>query len=177
MIDCMLDWTQQPQGANVHRLNGAEDTATYHNPHRPFQSLDEIAQVKGSAPLLSQPDWQSAFTLYSQGPVDLQFAPVDVIEILPGVGDARARRFVQLRQGPDKIDGTQDDFIFKDVTVAMSYLGFNGTAAQQLAPYVSLNDPTYRVRSVGQSGKVYRQVDVVARKLGGDPNIILWKEL
>ncbi len=178
LIDCMLDWTQPAQGNNVHRLNGARDTETYKNPHRPFQSIDEVAQVKGSESLVSWPGWQEGFTIYSQGPVDLQFAPVSVIEILPGVGDARAQRFVQLRQGPDKIDGTEDDLIFKDARSALSYLGFGGAAADQLGPYVMLNDPTYSVQSVGQSGKVYRQVEVIAQKVGGgNPNILRWKEL
>lgn len=177
LIDCMLDWTQPPQGPNVHRLNGAADTETYQNPHRPLQSLDEVAQIKGSSALVLKPDWQSDFTLYSQGRVDLQFVSTRVLEVLPGVGDARAQRFVQLRDGPDKLDATKDDLIFKDVSTALSYLGFSGQAAQELQAFVTLNDPTFHIESVGQSAKVYRQIDVIARKLGGNPTILLWKEL
>ena len=36
----------------------------------------------------------------------------DVLRALPGMGDDSVDRFLQLRQGPDGIDGTADDFQF-----------------------------------------------------------------
>jgi hypothetical protein len=100
------------------------------------------------------------------------------MRVIPGIGDARARRFLEVRQGPDKIDGTADDHIFKDAAEVQSYLGMSGAQFQAIANLVTVNvDKTFDIVSVGHSGKVYRQVEVVARKLGPNPNILLWKEL
>lgn len=174
LIDSMLDWIQP---GNLHHFNGAQDSSTYKNAHRPFLNIDEVAQVNGSGPLVSQSGWQDDFTLYSQGPVDLQAASLLVLESVPGIGDARAARFLGVRMGPDKIDGTKDDYIFSDINEAMSLLGIGNSQAAALNGLVSLGDPTYHVISVGWSGDVKRQVEVVAQKSGPAPSILYWKEL
>lgn len=173
LVDCMLDWVDAD---HLKHINGAEDEGDYHAANRPFLSLDEVAKVKGSGALLAVPHWQDDFTLYSNGTIDLQSASVAVLSCLPGVGEARARLLVQIRQGPDKLDGTIDDHIFKDLNEALSFLGFSGQGNNPLTGLVGLNDPTYHIISVGTSRKVDRQVEVVAQKVGNRPNILLWKE-
>jgi len=173
LIDSMLDWIQP---GITHHLNGSPDTTTYKNAHRLFLTIDEVSQVNGSGPLVSQPGWQDDFTLYSQGPVDLQAASQLIIECIPGIGDARAIRFVQYRQGPDHLDDTKDDHIFKDLTEAFGFLGLNSSQSEVLNGLVSLQDPTYHIVSVGWSGDVKRKVEVVAQKTGAAPNIVYWKE-
>lgn len=175
LVDSMLDWID---GDNLKRLNGAEDEGDYHPPNRgAFVSVDELQQVKGSRPLVAQPDWKNDLTINTNpGAIDLQWASQAVLEVLPNVGDARAQSFLQVRRGADKLDGTKDDHVFKDLTEALSYLGLAGPAALPVQPFVTLKDPTVRIVSVGQSGKVYRQVEVVARKMGAQPQILWWKE-
>ena len=179
LIDCALDWLSP---GNVPRLNGAKADVDYHPPGRGlFLSVDELVQVKGTQPLVSQPGWQEDFTIFTNpGLIDLQSASRCVLEVLPGVGDATASRFLQIRQGPDGLDGTRDDHIFKDINEAVSYLGLNSLQAQQLAPYVFLDDlqqPTVHILSTGQCGNVFRSVEVVAKKQGLQPIILSWKEL
>jgi hypothetical protein len=179
LIDCTLDWLTP---GNVPRLNGAKADADYHPPGRGvFLSVDELAQVKGTQPLVSQTGWQEDFTIYTNpGLIDLQAAGRRVLEALPGIGDANVMRFLQVRQGPDGIDGTIDDHIFKSVPEAISYLGVGSLQAQLLSNYVFLDDPaqpTVHIRSNGQCGNVVRHVEVVAKKQGLQPIILSWKEL
>ena len=142
-----------------------------------FQTVDELLQVKGSEPLVSQPDWKADLTVDTNpGSIDLQWASRAVLQILPNVGDARADQFLHVREGADGIDGTSDDHIFASVAEALSYLGVTGAAVQAMTPFVTLKDPTVHILSIGQSGKVYRQVELVARKVGAQPNILWWKE-
>ena len=175
--DSILDWLSP---GNVGRLNGAEDSENYHPPHRgQFLSVDELAQVAGSGPLVSQGGWQDDFTIYTNpGMVDLQAADRTVLQTLPGVGNASITRFLEVRQGPDGVDGTNDDHIFKDAAEAMSYLGINSNQAQLLANYVYVENPlsTVHIESTGQSGDVTRTLEVVARKQGMQPIILSWKE-
>jgi type II secretory pathway component PulK len=178
LTDCILDWLTP---GNVPRLNGAKSDGDYQTPGRGvFLSVDELALVKGSQPLVSQAGWQADFTIYTNpGTIDLQSAPLRVLECLPSVGSANAVRFLKFRQGPDGVDGTADDYIFKDVNTAISYLGLNNAQAQALAPYVEIENPltTVHIRSTGQCGNVYRHVEVVAKKQGMQPIIMSWKEL
>jgi type II secretory pathway component PulK len=179
LIDCALDWLTP---GNLPRLNGAKADADYHPPGRGvFLSVDELAQVKGTQPLVSQSGWQQDFTIYTNpGQIDLQSASRRVLEVLPGVGDANITRFLQIRQGPDGIDGTKDDHIFTDPNEAVSYLGVNKDQAAQLLQFAFLDDPqspTVHIHSTGQCGNVVRSVEVVAKKQGLQPNILSWKEL
>jgi len=178
LIDCILDWLEP---GNLPRLNGAKDEGDYHPPGRgQFLSVDELAQVKGSAPLVSQAGWKDDFTIYTNpGLVDLQSASLRVLEVLPGVGESNAQRFINFRQGPDHLDGTIDDHIFKDINEAISYLGLNTNQAQILAPMVYIENPlsTVHIIATGQCGNVYRKVEVVAKKAGMQPIILSWKEL
>jgi hypothetical protein len=175
--DSILDWLSP---GNIGRLNGAEDDVNYHPPHRgQFLSVDELALVKGAQPLVSQAGWQDDFTIVtSPGQIDLQSASRLILECLPGVGDAAANRFLEFRQGPDHIDGTADDYLFKDAGQAMSYLGLTGSRAQALGNYVYVENPlsTVHIKSTGQAGDIYRYVEVVARKQGMTPIILSWKE-
>ena len=173
LLDSMLDWVG-PAGLN--HLNGAPDTPDYHPPHRPFVTIDEVRLVHNSGPLVSRSGWEEDFTLYSLGPVDLAAAPLRILLILPGIGDERAQRFLQVRNGPDGLEGTADDHEFKDMAEIRSYLGLGDAAFTQLGGLVGINDPTVRIRSTGWVGKVNRQVEVVARKVGATPINFLWKE-
>ena len=137
-------------------------------------------QVKGSGPLVSQPGWQDDFTIYTNpGMVDLQSAPLRILEVLPGVGELNAIRFLKLRQGPDGLDGTADDHLFKSVEEAISTLGLGSTQAEQLAPFVQLENPitTVHILASGRCGNSYRNVEVVAKKMGMQPIILSWKEM
>jgi len=178
LTDCMLDWLTP---GNVPRLNGAKADGDYQPPGRGvFLSVQELEQVKGSQPLVSQPGWDQDLTIYSNpGQVDLQSASLRVLDCLPGVGGASAVRFLQVRRGPDGLDGTADDHLFTSVSEALSYLGVTGRQATLLAPYVYLENPLANVHiiSTGVCGNVSRRVEVVAKKMGMQPIILSWKEL
>jgi type II secretory pathway component PulK len=177
-VDCLLDWVDAD---DMHRINGVEKADRYQAANMPLQSVGQMREVWGSRPLVSQPGWEDDFTVYTQqGQIDLLYASSDILSILPGVGDARAQRFVEIRQGPDKLDGTKDDLVFpkgKEMATAMSYLGLGTAEQKQLAGMLGWNDTTAHIISTGQMGKVHRQIEVVVRKgNASQDNILSWKE-
>jgi general secretion pathway protein K len=176
LVDCLLDWIDPD---NIKHVNGAEEEGNYRPPNRGnLLSLDEVEKVKGAEPLVTRANWRDAFTIHTNpGKIDLKFADLEVLQALPGIGEAQARRFLQMRQGPDKIEGTKDDHEFADVSDALNYLGIsNPKQVEQLSNLVAIGETTVHILSVGQAGKVYRQVEVVARKVTGTPQILSWKE-
>jgi len=126
---------------------------------------------------VAQPDWDAGLTVNSSGPIDVAWAPRDLLMALPGMNEQLVDQFLQLRAGPDEVDGTEDDAVFKSVEDVRVALGFSTEQWKQLAPLVGFKDQVMRVVSVGRSGNVTRTVQMVVRKSGNVPQLITWKSL
>jgi general secretion pathway protein K len=174
MIDCLLDWVDPD---NLVRLNGAEDSPNYHPANTLLTRIDQLKKVKGWQDFTSAAEWDDELTLNSAGPVDLMWASRDVLLALPGMTEPIVDQFLQVRRGPDGIDGTQDDAQFKTLEEVRSALGFSQEQFQQLASLVGFKDQVFRIVSVGKSADVERTVQMVVRKIGNRPQLITWKEL
>ena len=173
-VDCLLDWVGPPGTRHMH---GAQEDENYKPSNKPLTSLDEIPLVKGSEPLVAYEGWRDDLTLWSNGPLDLESAPAEFIALIPGIGEARAEQFVRMRQGADRIDGTDDDYQFNNVSEALTAMGLTQEQQSQISHLVTYRDTTIRVDSVGQAGNVQRKVQVIARKpTGQTPQILLWTE-
>ncbi len=175
MMDALLDWVEPNSG--LHRLNAPPETADYRPPHAPLTSVDELKKIFGWGEFTSQLGWEDDFTIDSSGPIDLAWASRDVLRALPGMRDDFVDRFLQLRRGPDGIDGTADDAQFGNLADIQYALGFSPEQFQQLAALVGFNDQVMRILSVGKSGNIARTVKMVVRKSGNIPEVIVWKEL
>ncbi len=172
LVDCMLDYVD---GDNLKRLNGAEDEPGYLPANQPFQAIDEIVRVKNVEPLLASPGWKEELTIYSNGPIDLSSANEALLRLL-GLSEPQITRFLAIRRGRDGVDGTQDDFQFKNLSEIGSYLGLGDRQMKGLQPYVSAKDQTQRIISEGHAGNVIRQLEVVVRKGGSNPQVLYWQE-
>ena len=127
-------------------------------------------------PLLRSPGWKNELTIYSQGPIDLTAADEATLRLLPGMSEPRITRFLQIRRGRDGVDGTKDDYQFKNLKEIQSNLGLNDAQMAQLQTMVVAKDQTMRIISEGHSANTVRQVEVVATKGGANPVIRFWKE-
>ena len=174
MIDCLLDWIDPD---DLVRLNGAEASDSYKPANTFLSRMDDLKKVKGWEQFTTRPDWDADFTLYSTGPIDLVWASRDVLLSLPGMSEGLVDHFLQLRRGPDNIDGTADDLQFKSLDELRLALGFSPEQFKQLATLVGFNDQVLRVVSVGKSGEATRVVQMIVRKTTGTPQMIRWKEL
>lgn len=170
----MLDWLD---GDQLKRINGMEDTQGYHPPNRgEFLDVEEIEQVAGTEALVAQPGWKDDLTVDSAGQIDLTSAEFHILRLLPGVGDIGIQRFLQFRKGEDGIDGTLDDPQIQRMDEVQAFLGLNKTQWNSLGGLIGLRDQNWRIIAEGWSGKVHRQIEVVAQKGGQNPAIKRWKE-
>ena len=181
MVDSLLDWVQPNTG--LHRLNAPPESDTYHPPHQPLSRVDELKEVAGWADFTSQPGWDDDFTVVNVlNKIDLQWASRDVLLALPGMTPEVVDRFLQLRQGPDGVDGTADDMQFKDVPDALRVLGVSREQFEKspLANLVTVRVPVLRVVSVGTAGHAKRTVEMVFMRgnvgAGSVTNVFSWKE-
>ena len=183
MLDSLVDWMSPP---GLHRLNACPESDDYQPAHAALTSMDDLKKICGWAEFTSKPGWDEDFTLSNcGGALDLGWASRDILRALVqslGIGgDDRVDQFLQLRRGPDGIDGTADDGQVNAQT-AFSTLGFPNGQPPQI-PGLNLplkNTLVFRVTSVGKSGDVTRTVQMIVSKGGptsGRPQVMSWKEL
>ena len=175
MIDCLMDWIDPD---NLVRLNGAEDDGDYKAANQKLRTLDELKRVRGWEEFTAQPDWDADLTLSSpESKIDINWASRDVLLALPGFTEPVVDRFLQLRRGPDDIEGTEDDVVFTNAQEVQIALGFRQDQFNQLANLITVNGPVVRVVSVGKSGNITRTVRMVIFKQGSSIRLLSWKEL
>ena len=176
MVDSLLDWVEPNVG--IHHMNAPAEGEDYHPAHALLARIDELKKVAGWAEFTAVPGWDDDFTLNSAGPIDVAWASRDVLQSLPGITPEMVDRYLQLRQGPDGIDGTEDDTQFRSVQEALSAMGLNQAQQTQITQkgLIIFNDPVFRVTSIGNAGKATRTVQMVFRRTGVVPQVITWKE-
>jgi len=173
MIDSLLDGVDPDDPV---RLNGAEASEGYQPANALLVRIDELKKVKGWETFTSTPGWDDEFTVNSTGPVDVAWAPRDVLRALPGFTDVMVERFLQLRAGPDGKDGTPDDTVFNNLDEVRNALGLSPEQFRQLSPFISFKDSVLRVVSTGRSGDISRVIQLVFRRAGSTAQLITWKE-
>lgn len=177
LMDSMLDYVDAD---SLKRLNGQEVNPAYTPANRPFENVDDLAEVFGSEPLMQSPGWRDDLTIYSQGPLDLTSAPAHLLRLIPGFDEPRIEALMKLRQGMDGEENTVDDLQvfeqYKTVDQLLTQLNFSQPQQQSIAGLVMIKDQTMNILSRGRSGKVIRQIEVVAVKTRGNPVIRVWNE-
>ncbi len=174
MIDCLLDWVDPD---NLVRLNGAESDGDYQPANELLTRLDDVKKIKGWTDFTATSDWQDDFTLNSTGPIDIVWASRTVLLALPGMTEQLVDRFLQIRRGPDGIDGTEDDAKMESPEDARIAFGLSPDQFGAIASMLSFKDPVLRIVSTGKSAQVTRVVQMVVRKTGNVAQLISWKEL
>lgn len=173
MMDTLLDYVDPD---DLPRLNGAESQQDYQPKNALFQRVEELKEVKGWEKITARPGWENDFTIYSTGPIDLAWASREILLSLPGMNEQIVDRYLELRRGPDGIDGTPDDPVFESLDEVRLALGFTPDQFAQLSGLIGFKDKVMRVVSVGKSGKATRTIEMIIRK-NPTPQVIRWKEL
>ena len=174
MVDSLLDWVSPNLG--LHRLNAPPESDDYHPPHALLTQIDELKKVAGWADFTATPGWDDDLTVNTRQGIDLAWASRDVLLALPGMTPDIVARFLELRQGPDGVDGTEDDVRFQNMSEIATALRMNDQQFKQIETFVTFKTPIFRVTSVGTSGKAKRTVQMVFRRVGAQPQLITWKE-
>lgn len=182
VLGAMEDWFDPD---DLPRLNGAEyeeylEAGRHRGPgNAPFRTIDELREVLGLEPLFEKkPDWLDFFSVYSSGRIDLNDAPIDLIQVICGVTLTRAESFVRLRTGPDREEHTEDDVMFEDQQDAAAALGMSVDEYRTFDEQVTLRSSTVRITSVGRVDEHERKIMVILRRSAQSPtsDMIAWEE-
>jgi len=177
--DSLYDWVTP---GDLPSLNGAKDAAyaqaglPQRPSHQPFQSWSEVELVMGmDAVIKAKPDWQDSFTLWSDGPLDLNEATAEKIAALFGIQPERVEMLVKTRDGRDGIPGTLDDSPIT-AQLVQAELGISDVQMTALQNEMVFGSAVRRIESTGEAGQARAVVSVVTRLNVTPPQFLVWSE-
>jgi type II secretory pathway component PulK len=178
--DSLYDWVTP---GDLPSLNGAKDDAyakaglPQRPSHQPFQSWHEVSLVMGmDAVAAAKADWQDSFTLWSDGPLDVNQAPAERIAALFGIDPGRVDYLVKTRDGRDGIPGTLDDVPLANAAMLQGELGVSDVQMAALQNEITFGDTVRRIECVGQAGEARAVLSVVLRLNASPIQLLTWSE-
>ncbi len=178
VVDCLIDWTDEDDentNLGAERRDYLSLDRVNHPFNRPFESINEVLLVKDfDLVVAANPRWRESFTLLSEGPLDLNEAPADLISVACQCPLEAARRFVSIRDGFDAVPGTSDDVRVEDVDTALSLLGVPAGYLDAIGPRVTVEDPSRRIISIGRVGAISVERTVSVQYTGDRGKIVSW---
>ncbi len=178
--DSLYDWVTP---GDLPSLNGAKasayaDAGLPQRPsHQPFQSWHEVGLVLGMDWVEAvKPDWQDSFTLWSDGPLDVNQASAECLAALFGVEVGRVQSLVETRNGRDGIPGTMDDVPIPSVATLQAELGISELQMKTLENLIVFTSDMRRIESTGEADGIRVHVSVVARLNSSPPQLLVWSE-
>jgi general secretion pathway protein K len=167
-VDSLLDWVDPDPHT---RLNGAEeDFYREKSPrskfpfNRPFATVEEMSFVRGmEAVAAKRPDWQDAFTVWSEGRLDLNDASAELIEAVCDVSEVQAAQLIAVREGMKELP---DPKLKRWTGLAEPFrlLGVSVEQAVELEALVTAGSAIWRAESSGTLGGKTATVCLVFRK-------------
>lgn len=180
VADSLYDWVTP---GDLPSLNGAKGAAyeqaglPQRPTHQPFQSWHEVGLVMGiDAVAAAKPDWKDSFTLWSDGPLDVNQAPAERIAALFGIDKERAEYLVKARDGRDGIPGTMDDVPIPNAVLLEGELGLTDLQMKALQDQIVFGGTVRRIESVGRAGEARAVISVVMRLNSAPPQLLVWSE-
>ena len=140
----------------------------------PIADIDEMASVLNLRDLLAvQPGWRDMFTVWHDGPVNINHASADLLVSLAGLTDAQITELKDFRAGIDGIEGTEDDGEFSDIDEAVAMAGASGPQVVAMERFFGTEGSVRRISSTGFAGGVERRIEAV---LDGGGGLLAWEE-
>ncbi|MES2307457.1 MAG: hypothetical protein V4507_01225 [Verrucomicrobiota bacterium] len=181
LVDAIADWVDAD---NVRRLNGAEsddyDAAGLSSKpkNRSFQSVGEMETVMGIGILeKKRPDWREAFTVWSEGPLDLNEASAELISIAAEVGLPQAESLVQYRTIVDPNDRTKmKKQKLVSLDQAAQIMGISPDQFTKVSRRLTVNSQTFRIKSTGIVDHFTHTIEAVVRRNIQPVVYLLWSE-
>lgn len=182
IVDSLFDWVDED---DLRSLNGAEredleNQSRYSIPqNRPFISVAEMERVRGMDLVAAQmPEWRRYFSVFSGEKLDIHDTPLDLLVAVGNLPESIATQWVEIRNGPDELAGTEDDIRLSNLTELRALLGLSETQLASLQQNFDVKPDPIRITSLATIGKVSYAISVVINQpeAGSSPEFLSWEE-
>jgi len=175
IVDCVLDWRDPDDDTHLDGAESDYYLTLkppYQAKNGPIDDLSEMMLIKGITPEMfngsgtmgSQVNTRRSafglnrgnaafytnalvdiFTPLSAGKININTVSPTVLQMFPGIDAATAEAMVRTRQGPDQVDGTEDDTPLPNLSMLGSVPGLSQTGIANLSRYLSVRSATFEV--------------------------------
>jgi len=140
----------------------------------PLEDIREMASVLNLRDLLfGREGWRETFTLWHDGPININHADPGLIALLSELSDMQIESLAAFRAGADGIKGTGDDVEFETMDEVRAITGASDAQMDGLEAAFDVTGSARRIRSTGFCHGVRHTISVVT---GGDGQILHWEE-
>jgi len=166
LVESLRQWTQadplelmrQDQSAYYEQKLGSAKAV----PHRPFQSVDEMALVQGMDALAAKkPDWRNYFTVWTAGRLNLNEASPELIAAVLGDQRAQIAALVQQREKM-RTSLNEDEAAWYKLEEPLRILGVAGDSPA--ASFFTVKSGVWRIEARATVGTRSSLVGVVVKK-------------
>lgn len=176
-IDSLQDWIDPD---DLRSLSGAEvpeyaDAGMEGLPRNaPLEDIREMASVLNLRDLLFRREgWRDVFTLWHDGPININHADPDLIEALSDLSELQVESLVLFRSGEDRVEGTGDDQALETIDQVQAITGASAAQMEALESVFGVTGSTRRIQSTGFCHGIQHRISVVAGEGG---QILHWEE-
>jgi general secretion pathway protein K len=165
----LLDWLDKDE---IERMGGAESyyyqdlQVPYASANGPLMTLDQIALVKGVAESFQGKDLRDYVTLYSDGKVNINTAPVEVLQALSDKFDRSVAEAI--------VDYRKTD-VFRKTEDLRKIHGMDENLLSGVSEWVTVKSSAFSIEAVGSYSGVSSAVRAVARKEKDGMKLIYWR--
>jgi general secretion pathway protein K len=111
------------------------------------------------------------FTPFSTGHININTADANVLQLLPGVDSATAASIIQMRSGPDGVDGTDDDQPFQNPG-QISGAGVPAAVVGQISRYCTVRSSTFEVTVTAKIANTSRDYHAILFRNGNHIQVV-----
>ena len=178
ILNSLNDWKDADSALSS---GGAEESyyrtleKSYHCKNGALDSIEELYLIKGLINSEYAREICGFCTVYSAGGVNINTAPLEVLEAIPGLDQRTALSIIAHRAGRDSIEGTPDDEPYISTGEVASLAGEDVYKA--IRGYITVNSKFFKIRSTGKAGKTVKSVEAMLERVGGVCRIVYWREL
>lgn len=169
ITDSILDWLDED---DLHHINGAEKGfyATLPEPYEPkngpFESIEELALVRGVTPQIFEL-LRNYLTIYGSGKININFASREVLLSVPTITREVADAIIQFRKTKGKINN------LNKLKELFRHFGIIGKEYQEITDYLTIDNSNYiMINSVASFGKIKNSYQLFVLKSVGHCKII-----
>ena len=161
ITDSILDWLDKD---DLHHINGAEKDyyaalpEPYEPKNGPFDSIEELALIKGITPQIFEL-LREHLTVYGSGKINVTYASKKVLVYIPTITQEIAEALIQFRDKNGRIKRLDD---LKEL---FSHFGIIGADFQKITNYLTIVDSNYMtINSISYSNKTKNSYKIVILK-------------
>jgi len=179
VADALGDWVDADNNVALHgaEKDDYEKAGRINLPFdRPFYDLSEMRLVRGMDLVEAlKPDWREWFTIWSEGPLDVNEAPAELIAAAAEIPVEQADIIPEKVRGIDGQRDTEDDVLYGQASEALAEMGIDTESRPDIAnrfTATAAGAGTLRIESIGHAEGATRKIIAIVRNRTGKPALL-----